>query len=317
MLHNISMNIRGDIMICSKCGKETDDMLSVCEHCGEPKDNNAVLLKKTDDSPTVLIENEKSYDEENTILLEEDEDDGRFISGVLDADQSIKTASDDKFFANNDYVPSASDENKNRRNTFNDNDSTMSFDAIDGIEYIVDPRRSYGYVDRYWGKTLPETWFHISASNLASIISGKALFNSSFAIQGSFEDRVSFLGNFEGTDIEFCADEKKRQVSVIWDCSQMPECDDPEDNQLHWSVSLHNKIWVIDVDIYCKIKELNNRNVELPEGQRKVLNMLEGGTGVGEIKLYKKVSNTLEMIESAKIQKAVCEFGHLENLSEN
>lgn len=125
-------------MICSKCGKETDDMLSVCEHCGEPKDNNAVLLKKTDDSPTVLIENEKSYDEENTILLEEDEDDGRFISGVLDADQSIKTASDDKFFANNDYVPSASDEKQNRRNTFNDNDSTMSFDAIDGIEYIED-----------------------------------------------------------------------------------------------------------------------------------------------------------------------------------
>lgn len=188
--------------------------------------------------------------------------------------------------------------------------------SFDGIEYIVDPRRSYGYVDRYWGKTLPETWFHISASNLSSIITGKALFNSAFAIQGSFDDRVSFLGNFEGSDISFCADEGKHQYNVIWDCSQMPENEDPEQNQLHWSVSLHNKIWVIDIDLYCRIKELNNRSIELPEGKRRVLNMLEGGTGTGEIKLYKRIANTLEQIENAKINKAVCEFGHTETLSD-
>ncbi len=187
---------------------------------------------------------------------------------------------------------------------------------FDGTEYLVDPRRSCGYVDRYWGKTFPTTWFHISASNLSSIITGKSLFNSAFAIQGTFEDRVSFLGSFEGTDIQFCADEGKHQYNTIWDCSQMPESENPEENQLHWSVSIHNKVWVIDIDLYCRIRELNNRILELPEGKRKVLNILEGGTGVGEIKLYKKVSNTLEQIENAKITKAVCEFGHVENVSE-
>lgn len=190
---------------------------------------------------------------------------------------------------------------------------TVSFN---GTEYIVDPRRSYGYVDRYWGKTFPATWFHMSSNNISSIITGKSLFNSSFSIQGAFEDRISFIGNFEGSDIKFCADEGKRQYNVIWDCSQMPDSEDPEDNLLHWSVSLHNKIWVIDVDIYCRIKELNNRTIEIPEGNRKVLNMLEGGTGTGEIKLYKRVRNTLEQIENAKINKAVCEFGHTETLSD-
>lgn len=189
--------------------------------------------------------------------------------------------------------------------------------SFDGVEYIVDPRRSYGYVDRYWGKTLPATWFHISASNLSSIITGKSLFNSAFSIQGSFEDKISFLGDFEGTDIMFCADEGKHGFNVIWDCSQMPECEDPEENQLHWSVSLHNKLWVIDIDLYCRIKELNNRTIEMPEGNRKVLNMLEGGTGVGEIKLYKRVRNTLEQIENAKINKAICEYGHVEDLSDS
>lgn len=189
--------------------------------------------------------------------------------------------------------------------------------SFDGIDYIVDPRRSYGYVDRCWGKTLPSTWFHISASNLSSIITGKSLFNSAFSIQGSFEDKISFLGNFEGTDIIFCADENKHNFSVIWDCSQMPESENPEENQLHWSVSLHNKVWVIDIDLYCRIKELNNRTIETPEGNRKVLNMLEGGTGIGEIKLYKRVHNTLEQIENAKIVKAICEYGHVDDLSDS
>lgn len=188
--------------------------------------------------------------------------------------------------------------------------------SFDGKEYIVDPRRSYGYIDRYWGKSLPDTWFHISASNLSSIITGKPLFNSSFSVQGAFDNRVSFLGNFEGNNIVFCADEGKHQYSVIWECSQMPECEDPEDNQLHWSISIHNKIWVLDIDLYCRIRELNSRAIELPDGNRQVLSILEGGTGTGEIKLYRKVAGTLEQIENAKIQKAVCEFGHSEKLTE-
>lgn len=188
--------------------------------------------------------------------------------------------------------------------------------SFDGVDYIVDPRRSYGYVDRFWGKTMPETWFHISAANISSIITGKPLFNSSFGIQGSFEDKISFIGNFEGADISFCADNGKH-YNAIWDCSQMPESEDPEENQLHWSVSLHNKLWVIDIDLYCRIKELNNRIIELPDGNRRVLSILEGGTGNGEIKLYKRISNTLEQIENAKINKAICEFGHIEVLSDS
>ena len=92
----------------------------------------------------------------------------------------------------------------------------------------------------------------------------------------------------------------------------MPEAENPEENLLHWSVSLNSKLWVIDIDIFCKIKELNNRTIELPEGRRQVLNLLEGGTGTGEIKLYKHIGNTLEQIEHATLVKVFCEFGHIE-----
>ena len=159
---------------------------------------------------------------------------------------------------------------------------------------------------------MPEPFFHVSAANLTSVISGKTLFESSFAVNGIFDERVSFVGKFEDIDIELCADGSKRQFSVVWDCTQMPETENPDENLLHWSVSLNSKEWVIDIDVFCKIRELNDRTIELPEGQRKVLNLLEGGTGTGEIKLYKHIGNTLEQIEHATLAKVICEFGHIE-----
>lgn len=184
---------------------------------------------------------------------------------------------------------------------------------FDGADYIVEPRKCFGYMDRYWGRSFPYTWFHISSANFTSIISGRTLFDSFFSIQGSFNDKVAFVGSFEGSDIIFPADMNKRQYSCVWDCVQTPENEDVEENKLHWSVSINNKSWVIDIDLYCKIKELYNRTIELPEGQRKVLNLVQGATGTGEIKLFKKNKNTLEQIEYANITKAICEFGHEED----
>ena len=60
------------------------------------------------------------------------------------------------------------------------------------------------------------------------------------------------------------------------------------------------------------IGTLNSRTIELPEGQRKILSVLEGGAGTGEIKLYKHIGNTLEQIEHATLAKVFCEFGHIE-----
>lgn len=183
---------------------------------------------------------------------------------------------------------------------------------FDGTDYIVDTRRSSGYVERYFGKDFPETWFHISSSSLTSAISGKTLFNSAFSAQGIFDGRISLIGTFEDLDISFLADESSRKYNLVWDCSQMPEAENPEENLLHWSASFDNKNWVVDIDIFCKIKEMFNRSIELPVGLRKVLNILQGGTGTGELKLYKRNGNTLEQIEHATLTKVVCEFGHHE-----
>lgn len=182
---------------------------------------------------------------------------------------------------------------------------------FDDVQYIVKPLSSFGYIERYWGKSLMEPWFHISSSNLISNITGKPLIGASFAIQGAFEKHVSFTGVIDDAEIVFSLDSSNK-YNDIWQCSQMPEVDDIDENRLHWTASIHNKNWILDVDVFCKITELVNRKLELPEGDRKVLNLIEGGTGTGEIKLYKKVKKNLEQIEYAKINNCICEFGHKE-----
>ncbi len=184
--------------------------------------------------------------------------------------------------------------------------------TFDGADFLVDPRKCCGYIERYWGKSMPEPWFHVSAENLTSEITGKALFNSAFSIQGIFNDKVSFIGKFDDIEINFRADGRAKSYTAIWDCIQMPEAENSDENLLHWSVSLHNKIWVIDVDVYCRIKDLFNRSIELPDNSRRIMNLLEGCTGTGEIKLYKRVGSTLEQIEHANLVKVICEFGHIE-----
>ena len=181
--------------------------------------------------------------------------------------------------------------------------------TVDGKEFSVIPKKSFGYAEHFWGKSLPDSWLHISSSNLTSLISGKLLQNSCFAIQGAFNGRISVLAFFEGKLLMISADSPKRSYQALWDISQTPDKENKE--KLHWSVSASNRSYVIDVDMFCSAEELFVRSWEIPEGNRKVLKNLSGATG-GEIRLYRKIRDSLELIEHAHIATALSEFGQPE-----
>lgn len=186
---------------------------------------------------------------------------------------------------------------------------------FDGLDYIVDPSKNCGYIDRFWGKTFPEQWFSVSSTSLTSLISGKTLTESAFCIQGIFDGKIIFIGNFEGAEIIFAPNSSTKNYNTVWNCLEAPEADEDGDKNVHWSISIDSKLWVIDIDVFCKAKYLYDCKMECPEGLRKVINIVQSGQGTGEIKLYKKIKNDLEQIEYAKISKAVCEFGHVEEAS--
>ncbi|MCH5291285.1 MAG: hypothetical protein J1D88_05945 [Treponema sp.] len=180
---------------------------------------------------------------------------------------------------------------------------------FDGQEYIVNPKTSFGYLEKKWGRSFASPFFHLNSSNLISLISRKPLAKSCFAVQGVYENRLSVLICTEGRHVEFHADSHKK-YQITWDCSEMPE--DNEGVKLHWTVSVHNRKTVVDIDVFCPTNAMFIRDYESPEGGRKVLKVLGGGTGTGEIRIYHKIKKNLELLEHARVSNVVCEYGNIE-----
>ena len=179
--------------------------------------------------------------------------------------------------------------------------------TADGEEFTVLPKPSAGYADKNWGSNFPLPWFYVASSNLTSIITGKTLSRSCFAIEGCFSNKLCAYTSIEGNKLSFIPGKAFHTYSVTWECTEAPA--DEEGKKLHWSASIHDKHFIIDIDIFCKTDELFVRDYEIPDGHQKLFKVLSGGTGTGEIRFYKNVNRSIELIEHAHISHALCEYG--------
>ena len=182
---------------------------------------------------------------------------------------------------------------------------------LDNEEYVVLPKSSNGYIDKCWGEKPNSPYFHLSSSKMTSIISGKALLNSCFALEGEFGGKLCATLDIEGE--KYTVENRKifKKDVIVHDCSQISDSIDGE--KVHWTVSIHKRKFVIDVDAFCKGKELFVRDYEMPQGKRCLLKILSG-IGKGEIRIYKKTGKNLELLEHANIYDAICEFGETEEI---
>ena len=183
---------------------------------------------------------------------------------------------------------------------------------FDNEEYVVLPKSSNGYIDKSWGVRPNSPYFHLSSSKMTSIISGRAMHNSCFALEGEFGGKLCATLVLEGE--RFSVENRgifKKDV-ILHDCSQLEDGESGE--KVHWTVSIHKGKFVIDIDVYCPGNELFVRDYEMPHGERCLLKILAGGTGSGEIRFYKKIGKNLELLEHANIFDAICEFGQMEQV---
>jgi len=180
---------------------------------------------------------------------------------------------------------------------------------LDGEEFIVSPQTSCGYIDKNWGRDFPSPFFHLSSANLTSMITGKYMQKSCFAVQGEYNEKLSVFATLGDRIVEFSAAKNKKYI-VTYECTETPR--DDEGVKVHWTVSVHNRNTVMDIDIFCNTDDMFVRDYESPAGGRKVMKVLGGGTGSGELRLYHYVKKNLELIEHVTVTKAVCEFGNFE-----
>jgi hypothetical protein len=173
---------------------------------------------------------------------------------------------------------------------------------IGNEEYVVSPVSSFGSVDRIHGADFPEKWFYLTGTDLVSNISTRKLADSFFAVHGIFTKKLAVTVLIDGIRYEFGLKgpfSKKKQTFAYTQTS----------DSIHWTVSIQKRSIVIDIDVNCRISDMKLKTYEVPSDSNKKLNLLTGVTGNAEIRVYKTVGKTLELIEHVRTVHALCEYG--------
>ena len=194
---------------------------------------------------------------------------------------------------------------------------------LDGVEYVVDKETSYGYADKNWGKDFTSPWVWLASSHLKSKKTGKWLENTCFDIGGgrpkirtgqTFDNVILGAFWYEGEPYEFNFSRFWTLTKTDFDCSE-------SDNHINWKVVQETPLAKIEVIVTCKKSDMLLVNYEAPNGKKLHNRLWNGGNGVGEIKLYKKILKTSgqgntkkvnfqwELVDEMEAYNIGCEYG--------
>ena len=183
--------------------------------------------------------------------------------------------------------------------------------TLDGVVYDIIPEKSFGYADKNWGVDYTSPWVWLSSNDITDQFSGQKLTDSYMLVGGgtpkvfgsSLKDKLLVMLYIEGTPYEFNFSKFWKKATTSYSCYT-------EGDEIHWSVSAENKQYLLDISIFCNKEDMFKINYEAPSGKKLHNNLWNGGTGHGEIKLFKKGKNkTLETLGHFSVEHCGCEYG--------
>jgi hypothetical protein len=181
---------------------------------------------------------------------------------------------------------------------------------MDGEEYEVIPEKSYGYADKNWGGDYTSPWLWIGSCNMKSLLTGKELLNSAIDLGGGRPKVFGFaldrklLGGlyYEGKMYDY-------NFSKFWLKAHMDFTFEEGEFVNTWKVKGENKDSVMKLILKCPVNEMLWINYEAPNGTKLHNRLWNGGTGYGEIILYKKDKDQLVLVDKIEIHNTGCEYG--------
>ena len=181
---------------------------------------------------------------------------------------------------------------------------------FDGIAYDIIPEKSFGYADKNWGSDFTSPWLWISSCNMKSLMTGKPLNNSAVEagggrpkVLGAALNRKLLIGMFyEGKMYEY-------NFSKFWTKAKV-EFDFTQGEKLNsWKINARNITSIMELTLECPKDEMLLINYEAPSGEKLHNNLWNGGTGYGEIKIYKRQGQEKVLIDHIKMKNVGCEYG--------
>jgi hypothetical protein len=167
--------------------------------------------------------------------------------------------------------------------------------------------KSFCYLDKAYGEDIPEYWFHVSGVHMVSRITNKKLEASCIIAQSFTPEKITVFLALESIHLSFKPKKIRKTI-------QTTDCKKNEDDKIHWTASTQSGKYVLDIDVFCPASEMKLRNYDSPDGQGCFLSLLTGLTGSGEVKLFRRIKKTLELIEHVDIENVHCEFGRKDML---
>lgn len=182
--------------------------------------------------------------------------------------------------------------------------------VLDGEVYDIKPEQSYGYADKNWGSDFTSPWLWISSCNMKSVLTGKKLENSAVEFGGG---RPKVLGialdrkllgcfNYEGKVYDY-------NFSKFWTLSKVKFSFHQGDVVNTWNLVAENRESILELTMDCPREEMLLINYEAPNGKKLHNQLWNGGTGVGQMKLYQKKKRQRKLVDHITFQNAGCEYG--------
>ncbi|MBR0435458.1 MAG: hypothetical protein IJK13_05570 [Lachnospiraceae bacterium] len=183
--------------------------------------------------------------------------------------------------------------------------------VLNGEKYIVSPKDCNGYADKNWGKDFTSPWIWLSSNNLTSLLTGRKLHNSVFEIGGGrpkiyfvpLNKKLLGVFHYEGRDYEF-------NFSKFWTLSKTRfKCFETK-KEVVWHIVQDTRKARLITNVHCKKDEMLNINYESPDGHKRHNRLWNGGTGRGELLLYKKgLFGKLKLVDDVLAEDIGCEYG--------
>lgn len=188
--------------------------------------------------------------------------------------------------------------------------------VLDNEIYDIFPEKSFGYADKNWGKDFTSPWLWISSCDLTSLISGDRLENSAIEIGGGHPKVFGIsigrrlLGGmyYEGEMHEYNFSKFWKASKITFRFTELSEINE-------WVITAKNRTSRMELILKCRKDEMLFANYESPNGKKLHNRLWNGGTGKGEIKLYKLSGGTEKLIDHIMVKNAGCEYGEYDKVS--
>lgn len=173
-------------------------------------------------------------------------------------------------------------------------------------KYIVTKDTSYGYADKNWGKGFTSPWLWISSCDLYSEKHQHKLSNSALEIGGGqpkiwrkpLKDKILLGFYYEGEMIE-C------NFTKFWKKSHIDYSFNEISGEAIWNIKARTRKYTMYINLHCDLDDMLKINYESPDGIKRHHHLLNGGNGVGTLKLF----NNKELVDSITFRHTGCEYG--------